>query len=307
MQTYILQRIAQMVITIFIVSLVVFFLVRLRGDPIAVMAPPTFSEEQIEQLRRAWGFDKPLWEQYVVFLRKAITGDFGMSIQYRVPAMDLVMQRLGWTFLLAFVAAAIGLTIAIPLGIISALNRNSWIDLTATTLATIGMAMPSFWLGMMLILIFSVQLRVLPAFGVGSPAAIIMPAMTLAVGMAARISRLTRSSMLEVMGQDYVRTAYSKGLNRRLVVSRHAMRNSLIPVLTAFGLQLGWLLGGAVVVESVFAWPGLGRLMIESINVRDITVVQAGLFWFAMSFILINLVVDILYTLVDPRIRYDKH
>jgi ABC-type dipeptide/oligopeptide/nickel transport system permease component len=159
---------------------------------------------------------------------------------------------------------------------------------------------------MMLILNFSVQLRLLPAFGVGSPAAIIMPATTLAVGMAARISRLTRSSMLEVMGQDYVRTAYSKGLARNVVVTRHAMRNSLIPVLTAFGLQLGWLLGGAVVVESVFAWPGLGRLMIESINVRDITVVQAGLFWFAMSFILINLVVDILYTLVDPRIRYDK-
>ena len=185
--------------------------------------------------------------------------------------------------------------------------RNSWIDLTATTLATVGMAMPSFWLGLMLILIFSVQLRMLPAFGVGSPTAIIMPAATLAVGMAARISRLTRSSMLEVLGQDYVRTAYSKGLSGRLVVSRHAMRNALIPVLTAFGLQLGWLLGGSVVVESVFAWPGLGRLMIESINVRDITVVQAGLFWFAMSFILINLVIDILYTFVDPRIRYDKH
>jgi peptide/nickel transport system permease protein len=307
MQTYILQRIGQLVITIFIVSLVVFFLVRLRGDPVAVMAPPTFSEEQIEQLRRAWGFDKPLWEQYVVFLRKAITGDFGMSIQYRVPAMEIVMERLRWTFLLAFVAASFGLIIAIPLGVISALNRNSWIDLTATTLATIGTAMPSFWLGLMLILIFSVELRLLPAFGVETPAAIIMPAVTLGVGMAARISRLTRSSMLEVMGQDYVRTAYSKGLNRRMVVTRHALRNAFIPVLTAFGLQLGWLLGGAVVVESVFAWPGLGRLMIESINVRDITVVQAGLFWFAMTFILINLVVDILYTFIDPRIRYDRH
>lgn len=305
MRNYIFSRLLQLVITLFVVSLIVFFLVRLKGDPVSVMAPPTFSEEQIAQLRAAWGFDKPILEQYTIFLRKAITGDFGQSIQARRPAMELVMERLRWTYLLALTSAAIGFVIAIPLGVISALKRNSAIDVISTALASLGTAMPSFWLGLMLILLFSVQLRILPAFGALEPAAILMPATTLGVGMAARLSRLTRSSMLEVLGADYVRTARGKGLANRTVVIRHALRNAWIPVITAFGLQLGWLLGGSVVVEAVFAWPGLGRLMIESINVRDITVVQAGLFWFALSFILINLFVDVMYTFLDPRIRYD--
>jgi len=294
-----------MAITLFIVSLVVFFMVRLRGDPIAVMAPPTFSEEQVAQLRRAWGFDRPLGEQYVLFLTKAVTGDFGQSVQARRPAMELVMERLGATYYLAVVSALLGLIIALPLGVVSALYRNSAIDLISTVFASLGNAMPSFWLGLMLIIVFSVNLRILPSFGALEPAAIIMPAVTLGVGMAARLSRLTRSAMLEVLSQDYIRTAYSKGLRRRYVVVIHALRNALIPVMTVFGLQLGWLLGGAVVVESVFAWPGVGRLMIESIDVRDITVVQAGLFWFALSFILINLAVDVLYGVVDPRIHYN--
>jgi peptide/nickel transport system permease protein len=305
MNRFIISRLLQLVITLFVVSLIVFFMVRLKGDPVAVMAPPTFSEEQIQGLREAWGFDKPLWEQYAIFLRKAITGDFGQSIQARRPAMELVLERLGWTYLLAFTSALIGFIVAIPLGVISALKRNSPIDLASTALASLGTAMPSFWLGLMLILLFSVQLRILPAFGALEPKAIIMPALTLGVGMAARLSRLTRSSMLEVLGADFVRTARAKGLYERTVIIGHALRNAWIPVVTALGLQLGWLLGGSVIVEAVFAWPGLGRLMIESINVRDITVVQAGLFWFALSFILINLIVDILYTFLDPRIRYD--
>lgn len=295
-----------MAITIFVISLIVFFLVRLNGDPASVLAPPTFNAEQIETLRRAWGLDAPLTEQYLTFLQKAVTGDFGTSIQYRRPAMELVMERLLWTYLLAGVASLIGLVIALPLGIVSAVRRNSPIDLVSSILATIGTAMPSFWLGLMLILLFSVQLRLLPAVGVEEPVAIVMPAATLGIGMAARLSRLTRSSMLEVLGQDYIRTAWSKGLAQRLVVLRHALRNALIPVTTAFGLQLGWLLGGAVVVESVFAWPGLGRLMVESINIRDITVVQAALLWYAVSFMLINLAVDLLYTFLDPRIRYGR-
>lgn len=305
MKRFIVSRLLQLAITLFVVSLIVFFLVRLKGDPVSVMAPPTFNEEQIAKLRQAWGFDKPLPEQYVIFLRKAITGDFGQSIQARRPAMELVIERLKFTYLLAFTSAAIGFAIAIPLGVISALKRNSPIDVISTMLASLGTAMPSFWLGLMLILLFSVQLRILPAFGALEPKALIMPAATLGVGMAARLSRLTRSSMLEVLGADYIRTAHSKGLANRAVVIGHALRNAWIPVITAFGLQLGWLLGGSVVVEAVFAWPGLGRLMIESINVRDITVVQAGLFWFALSFILINLFVDIMYTFLDPRIRYD--
>lgn len=305
MQRYILSRLSQLLITIFVVSLLVFFLVRLKGDPVSVMAPPTFNVEQIERLRRAWGFDKPLWQQYLIFLRKAITGDFGTSIQHRIPAMYLVMQRLKWTYLLAGVSALIALVIAIPLGVISAVKRNSVIDLFATVLATVGTAMPGFWFGIMLMLIFSVNLRLLPAYGAEQPTSIIMPALALGTGMAARISRLTRSSMLETLGQDYIRTAYSKGLRNRVVIWRHALRNGLIPVVTAFGLQLGWVLGGSVVIESVFSWPGLGRLMIESIHIRDITIVQAGLLFFATSFVLINLAVDILYTFLDPRVRYD--
>lgn len=304
MTRYIIARLLQMLITLFIISLIVFFMVRLKGDPITVMVPPTFSEEQIEALRRAWGFDRPLLEQYFTFLRKALVGDFGDSVQFRTPAMELVMDRLKWTYLLAATSGLIGIVIALPLGIISALRRNSGVDLFSTGLATLGTAMPSFWLGLMLMLLFSVQLRILPAIGAEEPRNLIMPAMTLGVGMAARLSRLTRSSMLEVLGQDYIRTALSKGLESRIVVVRHALRNALIPVVTAFGLQMGWLLGGAVVVESVFAWPGLGRLMIEAISIRDITVVQAGLFWFALTFMFINLCVDILYTIIDPRIRY---
>jgi ABC-type dipeptide/oligopeptide/nickel transport system permease component len=219
--------------------------------------------------------------------------------------MTLVLERLKWTYLLAGTSALIGLVMAIPLGILSAVRRNSVFDLMATILATAGTAMPAFWFGIMLILIFSVRLRALPAFGAQEPSALIMPALALGTGMAARISRLTRSSMLETLGQDYIRTAYSKGLRERVVVWRHALRNGLIPVITAFGLQLGWLLGGSVVVETVFSWPGLGRLMIESIHIRDITIVQAGLLFFATTFVLINLVVDILYTFLDPRVRYN--
>jgi peptide/nickel transport system permease protein len=303
MMKYVVSRLLQMVITIFVVSLLVFFLVRLKGDPVAVLAPPTFSVEQVAALRAAWGFDRPLGEQYLTFLRKAVTGDFGMSLQYRVPAMQLVTQRLLNTWVLAAAAAALSLLIAIPLGVISAVHRNSVIDLLTTTLAIIGRSMPGFWVGLMLILLFSVQLRILPAFGASGPTSIIMPALSLGVGMAASLSRLTRSAMLETLGQDYIRTARSKGLSANAVVIRHALRNALLPVVTNFGLQLGWLLGGAVIVESVFSWPGLGRLMIDAISIRDITIVQAGLMWFATSFVLINLVVDILYTFLDPRIR----
>ncbi len=305
MRNYIFSRLIQLVITVFLVSLIVFFMVRLKGDPVAVMAPPTFSEEQVQQMRVAWGFDKPLVEQYLIFITRAVTGDFGQSLQARRPAMELVMERLGYTFYLAGASAIIGILIAVPLGVISAVKRNSPLDLLVTVLSSLGTAMPSFWLGLMLIMLFSVTLRLLPAFGALTPESILMPAVTLGVGMAARLSRLTRSAMLEVLNEDYIRTAHSKGLSSQAVVTVHALRNALIPIITVLGLQLGWLLGGSVVVESVFSWPGLGRLMIESINVRDITVVQAGLFWFALAFALINLAVDVAYTFLDPRITYD--
>jgi peptide/nickel transport system permease protein len=304
MRGLIIRRLVHMAITLFFVSLVVFFMVRLRGDPISVMAPPTFNEEQVANLRAAWGFDRPIVEQYAVFITRAVTGDFGLSIQARRPAMELVLERLGNTWLLASAAALLGVAIALPLGILSAVRRNSLIDLISSAFASLGNAMPNFWLGLMLIIIFSVNLRWLPSFGALEPAAIIMPAVTLAVGTAARLSRMTRSAILEVLNQDYIRTAYSKGLAQRVVLYQHALRNALIPIVTVFGLQLGWLLGGSVIVESVFSWPGLGRLMIESISVRDITVVQAGLLWFSLSFLIINFVIDLLYIYLDPRIHY---
>ncbi len=304
MRGFFISRLLQLVVTMFIISVVVFFILRLSGDPILVVAPDFFSQEQIEQMRKFWGFDKPLGEQYLTFVTKAITGDFGKSYLAKRPAMELIIERLGYTWMLAAAAAAIGVTVAIPLGILSALKRNSLLDLIITSLSSLGTAMPSFWLGLMLIIIFSVYLRMLPAFGALEPKAIIMPSVTLGVGMAARLSRMTRSAMLEVLNQDYVRTAHSKGLLHKTVVLRHALRNALIPIVTVFGLQLGWLLGGSVVVESVFSWPGLGRLMIDSISVRDNTVVQAGLIFFALSFILINYVIDVLYIILDPRIKF---
>ena len=288
----------------FIVSVVVFFILRLSGDPILVVAPDFFSEEQIEQMRKFWGFDRPIGEQYLNFVTKAITGNFGTSYLAKRPAMELVFERLGYSWMLAAAAAAIGLTIAVPLGILSALKRNSFIDLIITSMSSLGTAMPSFWLGLMLIIVFSVHLGLLPVFGAREPKAIILPSATLGVGMAARLSRMTRSAMLEVLNQDYVRTARSKGLMHKTVIMRHALRNALIPIVTVFGLQLGWLLGGSVVVESVFSWPGLGRLMIDSISVRDNTVVQAGLLFFALSFILINYAIDVIYIILDPRIKF---
>ena len=304
MRGFFVSRLVQLIVTMFIVSLVVFFIVRLSGDPILVVAPDFFSTEQIDQMRKFWGFDRPLGEQYLTFITKAISGDFGTSYLAKRPAMELIFERMGYTWLLAAASAAVGLTVAIPLGIVSALKRNSLLDLVITFMASLGTAMPSFWLGLMLIIVFSVHLRMLPVFGALEPKAIIMPAATLGVGMAARLSRMTRSAMLEVLNQDYVRTAHSKGLKQNAVIMRHALRNALIPIVTVFGLQLGWLLGGSVVVESVFSWPGLGRLMIESISVRDNTVVQAGLFWFALSFILINYAIDVIYIVVDPRIKF---
>jgi peptide/nickel transport system permease protein len=302
---YVLRRVLQTVLVLAIVSVVVFLLVRLGGDPLSVMSQGDYSPTQIDELRRAWGLDRPLYEQYLVFLRSAVQGDFGFSPRYRRTAMEMVIERLPWTYLLAGVSAVVALAIAIPLGVFSAVKRNSALDLASTAFATIGAAMPNFWIGIMLILLFSVTFRILPAFGADSWKSIIMPAVTLGAAIAARLARLTRSAMLEVLGQDFIRTARAKGLAARRVIYGHALRNALIPVVTAFGLQLGWLLGGAVVVEQVFAWPGLGRLMIEAIGLRDVTIVQAGVFWFALSFLLINLAVDVSYTLLDPRIRYD--
>jgi len=303
MHKYIIRRLLLTVVVVLGVTLLTFLSIHLAGDPTFFYVSERASAEERQAARERLGFDRPLHIQYFDFLFNLARGDTGNSLAHRVPAFDVVMERMPATLELTIGGFLLSTIVAFPIGVLAATRRGTMTDGTLMLGAMLGQSMPSFWLGLMLIIIFSVYLRILPSFGALEPQAIIMPSSTLGVGMAARLSRLTRSAMLEVLNQDYVRTAHSKGLQSRQVVLRHALRNALIPVVTVFGLQLGWLLGGSVVVESVFAWPGLGRLMVESINVRDTTVVQAGLFWFSLSFILINYALDAFYMIIDPRIR----
>jgi peptide/nickel transport system permease protein len=310
MGRYLLRRLLQMIPVLFGVSLVVFFIIRLKGDPVLMLVPDYYTEEQIQEVRRAYGLDKPILVQYIEFVGRAVQGDFGRSFQNRQPAWDLVMAALPRTAQLTLAALVIGVVVSVPLGIIAAIRRNSPIDLLVTFLAMVGRTLPSFWLGLMLILLFAVQLRWLPVSGTGdltgeSPIRyLILPALTLATGLIATLTPLIRSSMLEVIREDYITTARAKGARERTVIFRHALRNALVPVVTMIGLNVAWLLGGAVIVEQVFAWPGMGRLMILAIFARDNAIVQAGLFVTSLIVMFSTLLVDVLYTWLDPRIRY---
>jgi peptide/nickel transport system permease protein len=300
----------QIIPVIFLVSLVVFFIVRLKGDPVLMLVPEWYTEEQIQEVREAYGFDKPIYIQYVDFLSRAVRGDFGRSFRNRQPAWDLVEEALPRTAELAFAALLFGIVVSVPLGIFSALRRNSLPDLFVTTLSVGGRAMPSFWLGIMLMLIFAVNLRWFPVSGTGAVSGqphwkhLFLPALTLSTGLITTLTRLIRSSMLEVLREEYITTARSKGLSEWVVVFRHALRNALIPVVTVLGLNIAWLLGGAVIIEQVFAWPGMGRLMVQAIYARDNAIVQAGLFVSSLIIMASTLLVDVLYTFLDPRIRY---
>lgn len=312
MGRYIVRRLLQMIPVLFGVSLVVFFIIRLKGDPVLMLVPDYYTEEQIQEVRRAYGLDKPVLVQYVEFLGRAVRGDFGRSFQNRQPAWDLVMAALPRTAQLTITALVIGVVMALPLGIVAALKRNSPIDLLVTFLAMVGRTLPSFWLGLMLILLFAVNLRWLPVSGTGDLTGegplryLILPSLTLAAGLVATLTPLIRSSMLEVIREDFITTARAKGASERVVIFRHALRNALVPVVTVIGLNIAWLLGGAVIVEEVFAWPGMGRLIYRSVQVRDLAVVQAGVFIFALIVMLANLLVDLSYGLLDPRISFDN-
>ena len=303
MKTYLLRRLAQSLIVLLGISVVVFVILHLTGDPTLLLLPPDASAEEIAKFRRAMGFDDPLYLQYWRFLRGALRGDFGNSLRHDEPALALVWQRMPATLELTAVALGVALVLAIPAGIVSAVFRNTALDYVSTVLALVGQAMPTFWLGIMLILVFSVGLHLLPSSGRGGPANLVLPALTLGLFTTARIMRLTRSGMLEVLGQDYVRTARAKGVGERRVVWKHALKNAGIPIVTIVGLELGTLLGGAVITETIFAWPGVGRLSVQAIYNRDYPVVQAAVFVLASIFVLVNLVVDVLYTYLDPRIR----
>jgi peptide/nickel transport system permease protein len=303
MSVYVARRLAQALIVLLGISVVVFVILHLTGDPTLLMLPPDVSAEEVKRFRRAMGFDDPLPVQYWRFLRGVLHGNFGNSLRHDEPALALVFERMPATLELTAVGLGLALLLAIPAGIVSALFRNSALDYVSTVVALTGQAMPTFWLGIMLILVFSVGFQVLPSSGRGGLANLILPAVTLGLFTAARTMRLTRSALLEVLGQDYVRTARAKGVAERAVVWKHALRNASIPIITIVGLELGTLLGGAVITETIFAWPGVGRLSVQAIYNRDYPLVQASVFVLASTFVLVNLAVDLVYTYLDPRIR----
>ncbi|ADI14074.1 ABC transporter permease [Truepera radiovictrix] len=305
MGVFIVRRILQMIPVLFGVTLIIFFLVRVSGDPVTLLLPEDAPPEQVAQLRESLGLDRPLPEQYARFLRDLLRGDFGTSIRYRgQAALPVVLERLPATLELAAASILVAVLISLPLGILAATRRGRLPDYGATSFAVLGQAMPNFWLGIMLILVFGVHLRWFPVSGRGTTAHLVLPALTLGTALAALLMRLLRSTMLEVLSQDFVRTARAKGLRERVVLFKHAIRNALIAYVTVLGLQVATLMAGAVVTEQVFAWPGIGLLAIQAINIRDMAVVQTVVIVVALIVMVANLLVDLLYALIDPRIQY---
>jgi peptide/nickel transport system permease protein len=306
MGRYIIRRLLQAVLVVFGVVTAVFFLLQLTGDPVRLMIGESASEEDVVNIRHQLGLDRPLPERYVTFVVNAGHGDFGKSVrQNGRAAMEIVLERYPATLRLALLALSLSVLVAVLFGVVSAVMRYSYLDNVVMVLALFGQSMPNFWLGIMLILVFAVQFGWLPSqgYGDGNLRYLLLPTLTLAAPGLARLTRLVRSGMLDVLGQDYVRTARAKGLRETGVIFRHALKNAAIPLVTIIGLDLGALLGGAVVTEQIFAWPGVGLEVVLAINGRDFPVVQAAVFVVAVSFVLINLVVDVLYTWLDPRVR----
>ncbi|HZJ09521.1 MAG TPA: ABC transporter permease [Trueperaceae bacterium] len=305
MTSYLVQRLVGVVLTVFFVAITVFLMVRLLpGDPARVIAGVLASEQEVDRLRTRLGLDEPLWRQGVIFVSGLAQGNLGTSARTSNPVTEEIGARFGATLTLAVVSTVLAVLIGVPLGAFAAVRAGRFEDLLASTFVLFGISMPVYWLGLMLILVFSIRLRWLPAAGAEGPLSIVLPAVTLAFFSMAFIARITRSSMLEVLHQDYVRTARSKGVTQRAVVWRHALRNALAPVITVIGLQFGELLGGAILTETVFAWPGLGRLLVASIFARDYPTVQGLVIVFALLFALVNLAVDLFYGVIDPRVRY---
>jgi peptide/nickel transport system permease protein len=300
---FLVVRVFQGLLVAWGVSTLVFVLLRLSGDPTLLMVPPGAPAEAVDRLRHQLGFDQPLPVQYVSFLGGPLRGDLGASIVQSRPALAVVLERFPATLLLAGVALGLALVVALPAGIASALYRGSWIERASMLLALLGQAMPPFWLGLMLILFLSVRLQLLPSSGADTWQNLVLPAVTLASLSMAGITRMTRLAVLEELDREYVRTARSKGLARGRIVIGHLMRNAAIPILTLVSLDVANLLGGAVVTETIFAWPGVGRLAIEAIQARDYPVVQAVVLLATAAFVLTSIVADLLYSLLDPRIR----
>ena len=306
MLQYVIKRLLSTIPVLIGISLLLFFMLRmLPGDPAQVLAGQMATPEEVELIRHQLGLDRHVHVQYAFFLGRLARFDLGRSARTQNPVTEEIWARLPNTMLLAVVAITLACLFGIPAGIISAVRPYTWIDYVVTSMAIFGISMPVFWLGLMLVVVFSIILQWLPAGGTGTWRHIILPSFTLAAFVVAFIARMTRSSMIEVLSQDYMTTARSKGLKEQVVVIKHALKNALIPIITVVGLQFGMLLGGAVLTETVFAWPGVGRLIVDSILARDYPVIQGAILVFGLLFILVNLVVDLLYAYVDPRIRYD--
>jgi peptide/nickel transport system permease protein len=306
MKQFILRRLGYAVLSLFLLSLTIFLFVRVTGDPAALLVEPGASPDDIAAIHHQFGLDRPLWVQYGIFVASLLHGDLGKSFYYRTPVMELYLSRLPYSLLLAFVAMAFSLLIGIPSGILAAVRVGRFWDSAGKLFALLGLSLPSFWVGLVLILFFSVYLGWLPSSGSGTPLHLIMPAFALGWYFAAAHMRLTRSSMLEVLGSEYVKLARIKGLPEALVIGKHAFKNALIPVLTLAGINLVIMVNVAIVVETVFAWPGIGRLLFEGINFRDFPVVQGVVLMGGAMIVMVNFLVDILYGMIDPRIRLEK-
>ncbi len=306
MRKYIIRRMGYSVISLVLLSLTIFFFVRVTGDPAVLLVEPGASKADLDQIRQQFGLDKPLFVQYGHFVSALVRGDFGQSFYYRTPVLELYLSRLPNSLMLAAAAMALSLLIGIPSGILAAVNVNGWWDRVGKIFSLLGLSLPSFWVGLVMILFFSVYLGWLPSSGAGTVSHMIMPAFALGWFFAAAHMRMTRSSMLEVMGSEYVKLARLKGLPERMVITKHAFKNALIPVLTLAGINLVIMVNVAVVVETVFAWPGIGRLLYEGVAFRDFPVVQATVLLGGVMIVVVNLLVDILYAVIDPRIRLER-
>lgn len=305
MSKYIIRRLAQSVVVLIGALLLSFIILRIvPGDAALMMLPETATQVEIDMMRQQLGLDQPLHIQIWTYIQQVAHGDFGISLRRGIPALPLFLSFLPKTAILAFTALTVTVIVSIPLGIVSALHQNSKIDSLTSVFALLGQSMPTYWLGIMLILIFSVKLRILPTSGFGTWKHLVMPAVTLGAAHTALVVRLMRSSMLDVLQQDYVRTARAKGLVKHIVIYKHALKNALIPTVTVIALQIGNLLSGAIITEAVFGWPGVGSLIVQSISFRDYPVVQTAVLVSAIIFVFVNLLVDFIYVILDPRIAY---
>ncbi|MEK7372308.1 MAG: ABC transporter permease [candidate division NC10 bacterium] len=303
MRRYITRQLVQLVVVIIGISLLAFSILHVIGDPVLLLLPQNAGKEEYERYHKILGLDQPVYVQYWKFVSRAVVGDFGKSWYTSTPAFTLVLERMPPTLYLTFAGLGAAMLIALPLGILAALKRHSFVDTLCTMLAVAGQAVPIFWLGIMLIIVFAVRLKALPASGYGTWQHFLMPAFSLGAFLAPITMRLVRSGVIEVMNMEYIKTARAKGVAERMVVIKHAFRNACIPVITVVGLQFGQLLGGAIVTETDFAWPGVATLTVESIRNQDFPVVQCAVVLLALVIVTVNLIVDVIVGLIDPRIR----